>query len=128
MFSSAHASSGLAVAFPDVCKVPVMPIPMPIPYPNIAKTAQAAQKKKSATKVVAGRKSAFPRTRGDAAGAIKGVVSSKTNEMQQLKTSLSQLNTKLQGLRSTDPNEWQSVLQEYVVAASALYVTMHDED
>ena len=47
-------------------------------------------------------------------------------EIQQIKGMLSHLNIKLQALKSNDPNEWQAVLQEYAVAASALYMTQNN--
>jgi len=37
-------SSGVSPSFPDVCKTPAPPAPfVPIPYPNIAKSSDAAQ-------------------------------------------------------------------------------------
>ena len=32
------SSSGITIAFPDVCITPCAPSPVPIPYPNIAKS------------------------------------------------------------------------------------------
>jgi hypothetical protein len=124
--ASTKASSGITIAFPDVCKVPVPPGGVtPIPYPSIAKTATAATKTKTPNKTAAMKPSAFSRIQGNMAGIQQGMVSSKNTEVAQLKAMLNQLNTKLQGLKSNDPNEWQGVVQEYVVAASALYVTVH---
>ena len=64
------SSNGLTIAFPDVCKTPV-PVGgvVPIPYPNIATTATAAQKaqQKSTTKGSGSSKST-----GDAAGTVGG--------------------------------------------------------
>ena len=38
-----HAgSNGVTMAFPDVCKTPVGPAVVPIPYPNIAKSSDTA--------------------------------------------------------------------------------------
>jgi hypothetical protein len=31
-------------------------------------------------------------------------------------------------MSSKDPNEWQKVLQDYAVAASALFVTLNSDD
>lgn len=138
------ASGGLSIAFPDVCKVPA-PImgATPIPYPNIAKTAQAAQKKtQTADKKIATKKGGYTRSQGDAFGTMKGIVSPKNMgrlqvkqasnkikvEATQLKGMLGQLNSKLMTMNSSDPNEWQKVVQDYVVAAAALYVTLTDED
>src|ERR1700752_1539242 len=41
-------SNGVTIAFPDVCKTPSPAGPIPIPYPNIAKSSDTAQ---STTKV-----------------------------------------------------------------------------
>jgi hypothetical protein len=43
--SVVHAgSNGISTAFPDVCKTPAPPAPfVPIPYPNIAKSSDAAK-------------------------------------------------------------------------------------
>ncbi len=37
------ASDGVATAFPDVCKTPSPAGPVPIPYPNVAMSADTAQ-------------------------------------------------------------------------------------
>lgn len=111
--SMKKASSGVSLAFPDVCKMPLPTASVtPIAYPNIAKTAQAAQK---ASKVPASGAS-----KATAMGGSKADVSGK---IAQLKSALNQLNAKLMGLQSDDPNKWQEVLSDYCVAASALYVT-----
>ena len=36
-------SSGMNITFPDVCKTPAAPSPIPIPYPNIGKSADTSQ-------------------------------------------------------------------------------------
>lgn len=137
MFPATKASSGLTIAFPDVCKAPATVAQgVPIPYPNIAKTATATKqtKTKVASKNVMTKASPMFRSRGGEAGTLSGVASAKLmappsaaiqSEIQGLKGMLNQLNTKMQGLQSKDPNEWQQVLQQYTVAASALYVTIH---
>lgn len=75
-------SSGVSPSFPDVCKTPAPPAgPIPIPYPNIAKSSDAA---KTAKKVKADgngmctKDSNFSTSTGDEAGSVGGVVSSKT--------------------------------------------------
>src|SRR5881394_1232545 len=35
-------SNGMTIAFPDVCKTPSMGPPLPIPYPNLAKSQDTA--------------------------------------------------------------------------------------
>jgi len=117
--ASNKASGGVCIAFPDVCKIPTPPASItPIAYPNIAKTAQAAQK---ASKVPAASK--IPAASASKATAIGGSKVDVSGEIAQLKSALNQLNAKLMGLQSDDPNKWQEVLSEYCVAASALYVT-----
>src|SRR6185312_11731436 len=81
--SVVHADSGgTTVIFPDVCKTPTPGGPVPIPYPNAAKSSDTA---KGATKVNADGKplcvkdSNFSTSTGDEAGtAGGGVASSKT--------------------------------------------------
>lgn len=74
-------SNGISIAFPDVCQTPSPAGPIPIPYPNIAKSSDAA---KQAKKVKAdGEKlcvkdSNFSTSVGDEAGSIGGVASGKT--------------------------------------------------
>ena len=45
-FPAGSKGGGFTVAFPDVCKTPTPAGPVPIPYPNIAQTAQAKQQAK----------------------------------------------------------------------------------
>ncbi|KFA90998.1 DUF4150 domain-containing protein [Archangium violaceum] len=75
-------SNGTSVAFPDVCKTPSPGGPIPIPYPNIARSADTAQASKTVT--VEGnppclKDSNFSTSTGDEGGtAGGGVASSKT--------------------------------------------------
>jgi hypothetical protein len=76
-------SSGITSAFPDVCKTPAPPAPpIPIPYPNIAKSSDAADG--ASTVLCDGnptcvKDSNFSTSTGDEAGtAGGGVVSNKT--------------------------------------------------
>lgn len=76
------ASSGTTIAFPDVCKTPSPGGPIPIPYPNVARSADSD---KGAKKVSADgnplcvKDSNFKTSSGDEAGtAGGGVASSKT--------------------------------------------------
>jgi hypothetical protein len=162
--SVVHKSKGgITIAFPDVCKTPA-PIGMvPIPYPNIAKTAAAKQKTKTVGGVSLKVGSKVSISSGDEAGRVGGIVSAKNmgktsfkmgsskvvaagvkvmhmgapaahngaakkTEAQQLRGRLATLTAKLQNLTSKDPAQWQSVLQDYAVTASALYVTLNDDD
>jgi len=77
-----HAcSNGITTAFPDVCKTPTPGGPVPIPYPNIAKssdTAQGASTVKCDGNPVCVKDSNFSISTGDEAGSAGGgVVSNK---------------------------------------------------
>ncbi|MCH9684674.1 MAG: DUF4150 domain-containing protein [Deltaproteobacteria bacterium] len=71
-------SGGVSIAFPDACKTPAPPVP--IPYPNIAMSSDAA---KTAKKVKADgqglctKDSNFKMSTGDEAGVAQGVASNK---------------------------------------------------
>jgi len=75
-------SGGVTVAFPDVCKTPSPGGPVPLPYPNIAKSSDTAQGSKSVTvegNPLCVNDSNFSTSTGDEAGtAGGGVVSGKT--------------------------------------------------
>lgn len=80
--SVVHAgSSGVTIAFPDVCKTPAPPAPpIPIPYPNIAKSSDSAKGAKSVKadgNPVCVKDSNFMLSTGDEAGALFGVASNK---------------------------------------------------
>jgi hypothetical protein len=72
-------SNGISPVFPDVCKTPAPPAPpIPIPYPNVAKSSDASQ---TATSVKADgqkimiKKSVYSTSTGDEPGSIGGIVS-----------------------------------------------------
>lgn len=82
MLTVVHAgSSGVTIAFPDVCKTPAPPAPfVPIPYPNIAKssdTAQGAATVKCDGNPTCVKDSNFSMSTGDEAGSLLGVASNK---------------------------------------------------
>jgi hypothetical protein len=71
-------SNGLSIAFPDVCKVPTPAGPIPIPFPNIAKSSDTSDGPDSVTcdgkmPMVKGAK--YSKSMGDEAGTAGGVVS-----------------------------------------------------
>jgi len=81
--SVVHASSsGVTIAFPDVCKTPVPPAgPIPIPYPNIAMssdTDKGTKKVKADGNPFCVKDSNFKMSTGDEPGSAGGVASSKT--------------------------------------------------
>lgn len=72
-------SGGMSTAFPDVCKTPAAPSPVPIPYPNIGRSSDTSQgpttvKTDGQMPMVKGAK--YSRSSGDEAGTLGGVVSS----------------------------------------------------
>jgi len=74
------SSNGVTIAFPDVCKTPSPAGPIPIPYPNIAKssdTDKGTKKVKCDGESTCVKDSNFKMSTGDEAGAAGGVVSSK---------------------------------------------------
>src|SRR6185437_16673572 len=80
--SVVHAgSNGVSMAFPDVCKTPAPPAPpIPIPYPNVAKSSDTAQG--AATVLCDGnpvcvKDSNFMVSSSDEAGSLLGVASNK---------------------------------------------------
>ena len=75
------SSSGMVVFFPDVCITPAAPSPLPIPYPNIAKssdTDKGSSKLKVDGNPIMLKDAVFARSNGDEPGTLKGVVSKNT--------------------------------------------------
>ncbi|MBX3679595.1 DUF4150 domain-containing protein [Cognatazoarcus halotolerans] len=76
----AHKNSGgLSIVFPDVCKTPSPGGPIPIPYPNIGKSADTSAgtttvKADGSMVMVKGAK--YMMSTGDEAGSAGGVLSS----------------------------------------------------
>src|SRR5215469_13680833 len=75
-------SNGITIAFPDVCKTPAPPAPpIPIPYPNIAKSSDTANGSSAVTcdgNPICLKDSNFQTSTGDEAGSLFGVASNKT--------------------------------------------------
>lgn len=75
-------SNGITISFPDVCKTPSPAGPIPIPYPNVAKSSDTAKGTKKVSvegNPVCVSDSNFSTSVGDEAGtAGGGVASSKT--------------------------------------------------
>lgn len=72
-------SGGMSIAFPDVCKTPAAPSPIPIPYPNIGKASDASggpSKVKTDKKMPMVKGAKYSRSMGDEAGTLGGVASS----------------------------------------------------
>src|SRR6059036_297451 len=101
----------LTIAFPDVCVCPAPPGgAVPIPYPSIAKTAVAQQTQ------VAQKVPVAPSPGASAAGT--------QTEIQQLRGRLSSVHQQMLGLHGSRPEQWQALLKDYAVTASALYRTL----
>lgn len=126
------ASSGMSMAFPDVCKTPAPGGGIPIPYPNVAapaiaqKQAAAAAQKTGGTTVAT--TSVVPMTGKTSLTAAAGVKFEGKAIALQLDGVLSNLHARLRTLPAKDPNQWQQVLEQYVSAAAALYLIKRDDD
>jgi hypothetical protein len=69
----------MSTVFPDVCKTPCAPSPVPIPYPNIGMSSDTSQgpttvKTDGMMPMVKGSK--YMKSTGDEAGSLGGVLSS----------------------------------------------------
>jgi hypothetical protein len=77
------SSSGTTIAFPDVCKTPSPGGPIPIPYPNVAKssdTADGSSSVKMDGNPIMLQGSNFSTSTGDEAGTAGGGVASNTTK------------------------------------------------
>jgi hypothetical protein len=79
-------SNGMSIAFPDVCKVPTPAGPIPIPFPNIARSSDTSEGPDSVTcdgemPMVKGAK--YSKSMGDEAGTLGGVVSSVNRDVAE---------------------------------------------
>ena len=74
-------SGGLSVVFPDVCKTPIGPAVVPIPYPNIGKSSDTSKGPKSVKtdgKMPMVKGAQYSTSTGDEPGTLKGIISSST--------------------------------------------------
>lgn len=74
-------SNGVSPCFPDVCKTPSPAGPVPIPYPNVAKssdTAKGSKKVKCDGESICLKDSNFSTSTGDEPGSAGGIISGKT--------------------------------------------------
>jgi len=93
MFPAATKGGGVAMTTGpiDVCKTPSPAGPVPLPYPNIAQVSSAdsgscASKVKFAGSKVCTTKTEIPRSNGDEAGTVGGVVSNQNMAAVHFKT------------------------------------------
>jgi hypothetical protein len=74
-------TGGVCMGFPDVCKTPSPAGPIPIPYPNIAKSQDTAMGSTTVTmdgNPIMLKGSSFAQSTGDEAGSAGGGVASNT--------------------------------------------------
>ena len=79
-----QGSGGKSIVFPDVCKTPVGPAVVPIPYPNIGQSADTIKGPKSVKtdgQMPMVKTAQYSRSMGDEAGSAKGMVSSSTQDV-----------------------------------------------
>jgi hypothetical protein len=72
-------SNGISIVFPDVCKTPAAPSPIPIPDPTIgmsSNTSQGPTKVKTDGKMPMVKGAKYSRSSGDEAGTLGGIISS----------------------------------------------------
>ena len=91
-------SGGMSIVFPDVCKTPAAPSPVPIPDPNIGQSADTSQG--PTTVKVDGQMpmvkvAKYMRSSGDEAGTVGGVVSGVN--MQECEYMMYSFDVKLEG-------------------------------
>ena len=83
MFPASTTQGGTCMGVPDVCKTPAPPPPVgpgqvPVPYPNngmLNQATNASTKVKFMNKEVVTTKSKIPKSMGDEAGTLGGMVS-----------------------------------------------------
>jgi len=78
MLPAATKKGGQCFAFPDVCKTPAAPSPIPLPYPNtgmVSNTDRCADKVLMENKATVVENSKIPSSMGDEPGTLKGVIS-----------------------------------------------------
>ena len=71
-----QGSEGVEPSFPDVCETPSPAGPIPIPYPNIAKssdTSKGSKKVKTNGKMVMTKASSYKKSTGDEPGTNSGM-------------------------------------------------------
>ena len=71
-------SGGMSTVFPDVCKTPTPGGPVPIPYPNLGKSADTVSGTttvKADGKMIMVKGAKYSMSTGDEAGSVGGVVS-----------------------------------------------------
>jgi len=78
MLPASTKKGGKCFAFPDICKTPAAPSPLPLPYPNfgfVNQTDKVIDVVLMENKETVVETSQIPSSKGDEAGTLKGVVS-----------------------------------------------------
>lgn len=91
-------SGGQSIVFPDVCKTPTPAGPVPIPYPNIAKSSDTSAgpttvKCDGKMPMVKGAK--YSKSMGDEAGSAGGIISGVNRNVAEFM--LYSFNVKIEG-------------------------------
>lgn len=79
-------SGGMSIAFPDVCQISTPAGPVPVPFPNIAKSSDTSKGPESVTcdgemPMVEGAK--YSKSSGDEAGSIGGIISGVNRDVAE---------------------------------------------
>jgi hypothetical protein len=95
---SSKSMTGMQVSFPNVSKMPAPPAPfVPTPLPNIGSSRRPA-----------------------------GAAPSSPIKLGQSRTKMNAAHQKLQALAAgASPQQWQDLLEEYVLAAVETYKSLH---
>jgi hypothetical protein len=83
IFPASSKEGGMALGFPDVCKTPILGVPVPIPYPNIGQLSNAddtVDKVLVQNKETVVESSKISQSMGDEAGVQMGIISNKQME------------------------------------------------
>lgn len=126
-------SDGTVTAFPDVCKTPIGPSIVPIPYPNIAKSGDLANGSKSVMingAPVCLSSSEISTSTGDEAGSAKGI-GSGTTQGKAFPLNYS-FDIQIEGkhpLRNGDPfiNNNRNTPPSLIIQAQPAYTPMKEE-
>jgi hypothetical protein len=137
IFPMATAKGGISVCFPDVCKIPAPPapfVPAPYPNPNLGNVTNevAAQKTKLATKTT----TTIMSKAASAHGALlqrtlssMGRVSYQppATKTMNIRNKMSIAHQQLMAYNGSEsPEIWQQALENYVLAASAVYLMLNE--
>jgi hypothetical protein len=110
MYPVSTKQGGAVTAFPDVCQTPTPAGPVPMPYPTAQKAPLSTTRKIMPS---------------------PGLVQTKIRPPQptpaQLKAKLAALHAQLSGLPGGNPNQWHTLVDEYVSTMAALYILLSDQ-